>query len=257
MTSFSFQDFVAVFAWLGGACFCGILPLGFAAILFFSARKREQTGSTVSRARPVKAAGLQPGAGLVRLQGQIASRTDPIDGSAENALVYLRLKVEAYESDSDSSGWRGLTDKVRSIPFQLDDGSGAVWVNPDGLDKQLLGDGVTPSQGQIEAACILLGISPNILRGRLRFTLWELRAGQTVTVVGTPVQTQGGPVVARAEKQPFIVSPLLGQAVDAKITTQKKTAQVWTLILGIPGALFLLCGLGGAIISLVRLLIRQ
>ena len=80
MTSFSFQDFVAVFAWLGGACFCGILPLGFAAILFFSARKREQTGSAVSRARQVKAAGLQPGAGLVRLQGQIAPRTDPIDG---------------------------------------------------------------------------------------------------------------------------------------------------------------------------------
>ena len=257
MTSFSFQDFVAVFAWLGGACFCGILPLGFAAIVFFSARKREQTGSAVSRARLVKAAGLQPGSGLVRLQGTIAPRPDAIDGSAENALVYLRLKVEVYDSDPDDSGWKGLTDKARGIPFQLDDGSGAVWVNPDGLDKHLLGDSVTPSDEQAQAACILLGISPNILRGQLRFTLWELRAGQTVTVVGNSVQGQGGSVIARAEKQPFIVSPLLGQAVDAKITTQKKTAQVWTLILGIPGVLFLLCGLGGAIVSLVRLLMKQ
>ena len=59
--------------------------------------------------------------------------------------------------------------------------------------------------------CILLGISPNILRGRLRFRLWELRAGQKVSVVGCVMQGQ-----------PFIVSPLLGQAVDANISTQSK-----------------------------------
>ena len=252
MTTFPFQDLVGVIAWLGGACFCGIVPLGFAAIVFFSARKRARTGSSVAGARPVKAAGLQPGAGLVRLQGSIAPRPGAIDGSAENALVYLRLKVERYESDSDSSGWAGLTDKARSIPFQLEDGTGAVWVNPDGLDKQLLGDGVTPAQEHIEAACILLGISPNILRGQLRFTLWELRAGQTVTVVGTPVQVEGNLVVAHTQGQPFIVSLLLGQAVDAKIITQ-----IWTLILGIPGLLFLFCGLGGAVVTLVRLLMKQ
>jgi hypothetical protein len=191
------------------------------------------------------------------LQGRIAALANAIDGSAENALVYLRLKVEAYESDSDSSGWKGLTDKARGVPFQLDDGSGAVWVNPDGLDKQLLGDGITPNDDQIQAACILLGISPNMLRGRLRFWLWELRAGQTVTVVGTPVQGQGGLLVARAQGQPFVVSPLLGQAVEANISTQAKKAQTWTLVLGIPGALFLLCGLGGALISLIRVLMSQ
>jgi predicted GTPase len=81
-----------------------------------------------------------------------------------------------------------------------------------------------------------------------------LRAGQVVTVVGTPVQGQGNLLVARAKDQPLIVSPLLGQTVDARITAQKKSSQTWTLILGIPGVLFLLCGLGGALVALIGML---
>jgi len=254
MSAFSFEDLIAVFAWLGGACFCGILPLGFAALLFFSARKRGQTGSAVAAAKQTTIAALKPGTGLVRLQGQVAPHTGPIDGASDSGLVYLRLKVEVYDSDSDSSGWKGLTDKARGIPFQLTDGTGDVWVNPEGLDKYLLDTGLTPTQEQVEAACILLGIDQNILRGQLRFTLWELRAGQTVSVVGNPTQGAQGLVIARAQGQPFVVSPLLGQALDGRISTQKKTSQVWTYVLGIPGLLFLLCGLGGAVVSLVRVL---
>ena len=85
-----------------------------------------------------------------------------------------------------------MADSARGIPFQLEDGSGAVWFNPDGLDKQLLGDGTVPDENQVQAACILLGIPTNKLRGQVRFLLWELRAGQTISVVGTHVQGQGG-----------------------------------------------------------------
>jgi hypothetical protein len=248
---------IRTLAFLGIACFCGILPLGFAAILFYSSRKRGQAGSAVGAAKKATVATLQPGPGLARLQGRIAPAENAIDGSAENALVYLRLKVEKYERDSDSSGWEGLTDKARGIPFQLDDGSGTVWVNPEGLDKQLLGNGITPNEDQIQAACILLGISPNMLRGQLRFWLWELRAGQTVSVVGGIAQGQNGLVIARVQGQPFVVSPLLGQVVDAKISTQSKTARTWMLVLGIPGALFLLCGLVGALYSLISVLMKR
>jgi len=250
------ENIIAIFAWLGGACFCGLAPLGFAAILFFSARKRGQVGSAVGAAKKTTVATLQPGAGLVRLQGRIAPHENAIDGSAENALVYLRLKVEKYESDSDSSGWVGFTDKARGIPFQVDDGSGAVWVNPEGLDKHLLGEAIIPNDDQVQAACILLGISPKMLRGQLRFTLWELRAGQTLTVVGNVVQGRNGLEITRTQGQPLIVSPLLGQALDGRISTQTKTSQTWTLVLGIPGALFLLCGLGGALIALIRVLMN-
>jgi len=248
---------IRTLAFLGISFFCGILPLGFAAILFFTSRKRGQVGSAVGTAKKMTVATLQPGQGLARLQGTIAPLENAIDGSAENALIYLRLKVEQYRRDSDSSGWVGLTDKARGIPFQLNDGSGSVWVNPVGLDKQLLGDGITPNEDQIQAACILLGFSPNMLRGQLRFWLWELRAGQALTVVGVVAQGQNGLGIARVQGQPFVVSPLLGQAVDGKISTQSKTARTWMLVLGIPGALFLLCGLGGALISLINVLMKR
>ena len=251
------ENVLAILAWLGGACFCGILPLGFAAILFFTSRKRNQVGSAVGTARKTTVVGLKTEAGLVRLQGRIAAQANAIDGSPENALVYLRLKVEVYTRDSDSSGWKGLTDKARGIPFQLEDGTGAVWVNPDGLDKQLLGDGIVPDESHIQAACILLGISPNILRGQLRFRSWELCSGQTITVVGMPVQGQGGLLVTRAQGQTFVISPLLGQTLDTIISTQTKKARTWTLVLGIPGAIFLLCGLGGALVMLVRMLLAK
>ncbi|NTV38042.1 MAG: hypothetical protein HGA82_02485 [Anaerolineales bacterium] len=257
MTTPDFESFIAIFAWLGGACLCGLAPLGFAAILFFSARKRGQTGSAVAAAKKTTIVAFRSGMGLARLQGQIAPHATPIDGAPENALVYVRLKVEVYEVGDESSGWKGLTTKVRSIPFQLNDGTGAVWVNPEGLDHQLLDTGITPNDEQIETACTLLGVSRGILRGQLRFTLWELRAGQTVTVVGQPTQGQNGLEFIKAKGQTFIVSPLLGQAVDGRISTQTKTSQVWTYILGIPGLLFLLCGLGGAVVSLIRVLTAQ
>jgi len=244
---------ISIIAWLGGTCFCGILPLGFAAILYFTSRKRGQVGSTVGAAKKTTVAALSADSGLVRLHGRIAALENAIDGSPENALVYLRLKIEIYHQ-GDESGWRGLIDKTRCSPFQLDDGSGMVWVNPEGLDKQLVGAGIIPTEDQIQAVCILLNISPDMLRGKLRFNIWELRAGQTMTVVGCPTLGQTGFGIARVQGQPFIISPLLGQELDSKISTQSKTARIWMLSLGIPGLLFLLCGFGGALVSMIRVL---
>ena len=250
------ESIIAIIAWLGGACFCGLLPLGFAAILFFTARKRNQVGGAISAARQTTIAALRPGAGLLRLQGKIAPHANPILGSPENALVYLRMKVEIYDTDAsgESASWRGLTDKSRGIPFQLDDGTGSVWVNPGGLDKQLLDEGIIPDEARIDEACTLLGIDPKILRGRLRFRLWEMRAGQTITVVGGVSQTQDGLMVTHLQGQPFVVSLLLGAAIGSTVSSQTKKASVWTLILGIPGLIFLLCGVIGALVTLIKVL---
>jgi len=278
MSQFSPQDLLSVLASLVAACFCGLVPMGFAAVAWYAARKRSETTLAVSKARRVNIAGVRPGMGLVRLQGRIAPHSAPLDGSAENALVYLRLRVEEYERDQSSgwrpptdkargipfqeeheqdqsSGWRPLTDKARGIPFQIEDGSGSVWVNPEGLDKQLLGEGFVPNDDQIQAACILLGIPPDMLRGQLRFRMWEMRAGQNVSVVGTPQSNpQGEIVIARAPGQPFLVSLLLGQALDATLASQTRQARNWVLFLGIPGVVFFLCGLCWALISLIRAL---
>jgi hypothetical protein len=248
------ESYIAVIAWLAGSCFCGLIPLGIAAILFFTARKRSQVGTAVSRANKLPIGSLQPRQDLIRLQGRIDPAGCGFDGPPETAVVFLRLKVERYQSDQDSSGWRGLTDKVRSVPFRLDDGSASVWINPEGLDKQLLGEPSIPTDEQVQADCILLGISPNMLRGRLRFSMWEQRGGQSITVIGVPTVGLNGLEIKKVPEKPFVVSPLLGEAVEGSLVFQKNKARTWMLVLGIPGAVFLLCGFVGAIVSLVRII---
>jgi hypothetical protein len=252
MNTFTPDQIFAILGWLGVSLCCGLPLLAFAAILFFSARKRGQTGSAVKAVRTTTIAVLQPGAKLARLQGRIVPPASALDGPAGTELVYLRLTVEFY--DPDDSEWKGWTDKARGVPFQLEDGSGAVWLNPDGLDKHLLGKGIVPNDDQIQAACLLLGISPNMPRGELSFRLWEFRAGQTITVVGAPVQGPNGLTIVKASGQPFIVSPMAGEAIENVISTQTKTATVWTFVLGIPGLLALCCGLTGALVMLVKML---
>jgi len=251
------NNVVSIFAFLGIGFFCGIIPLGFALVLYLTQRKRGQIGSAVKQARPVEIMDVHPGLGLVRLQGRIVTPPNALDGPENAPLVYLRFKVEIYRRDSDSSGWVGLTEKAHGVPFQIEDGSGTVWVNPEGLDKQLLGEGIVPSGDQINRACLLLSISTDMLRGQLRYKLWELRGGQTITVVGTPLQGQSGVEVVHNQGQPFIVSPLLGTAIDSTITSQKGKARTWMMVLGIFGGVFVLCGLGGFLVNLIRALSGQ
>jgi hypothetical protein len=251
------ESVLAILAWLGGACCCGLAPLGFAAILFFSSRKRGEVGAAVKMAKRATIASLHPGPGLVRMQGSIDPAGNNFDGSAEKGVVYLHLRGEVYISDSDSSGWRCFTDESRSVPFRLQDGSGTIWVNPQGMDRHLIGEAVVPDDDQIQAAGILLGVSPKMQNQRVRYFLWEFRGGQTVSVVGQVASGPQGLELRHAPGQPFVISPLLGSALDNRLVSQKNLASTWMLILGIPGAIFLAIGLLGALVALIRLIMAS
>lgn len=262
MNQFSPESLLRVLAFLAVAFFCGFVPLIFAAVAMYAGRKHGDTASQVARAIRLKAAALRPGMGLTRLQGKIAPLQNPLDGPPESGLAYLRLQVEEYVSAYTSTGqktgktpgWKPFADKWRGVPFQVEDDSGRVWVDPQGLDRHFVGEGFTPNDDQIQAACTLLDMSPDMLRGKLRFRMWELRAGDIVTVVGAPIQdAQGNLVIAKAQGQPLFVSRWLGNALDEKLAGQTKQAKNWVLFLGIPGLLFLLCGLCGALTSLLAL----
>lgn len=238
-------------AFLGIACFCGLVPLLFAAIAFYAKSKHGEMGEAIAKARRVKISALQPGMGPVRLQGRIAPIQQPLDGTPENGLVYLRLQVEEYVS-ADTTGWKPFADKWYGIPFQIEDDTGQVWVNPEGVDRHFLGDEFVPDDDQIQNACTLLEISPDMLRGKLRFRMWELRAGREVTVIGTPTQdAQGNLVIAKSAQQPLLISRWSEQTLDEKLSAQTRQARNWVLFLGIPGLLFLICGCCGALVSLL------
>lgn len=252
-------EWIRIIAWFGIAFFCGVLPILFAAILTYAFRKRSQVGAQVRSAKKTALSQLHTNSGLVRVEGQIAPGISWLEGAAEEALVYLRLWVEKHEVATDEdehSGWKTLYNKEKGMPFYLVDDSSRVKVNPSDLDKDLVGEGITPNEEQIPLACELLGISPQSLHGRLRFRLWELRAGQRVTVVGSVFQGSEGFELVKAGKNPLIISTYLGQALENQIAGQTKKAGFWALVLGIPGILFFLCGLCNGLIGLVRIISR-
>lgn len=252
-------EWIRIIAWFGIAFFCGALPILFAAILTYAFRKRSQVGTQVRSAKRIPLSQLQSGSGLVRVEGKIAAGASWLEGAVENALVYLRLWVEKFEvatGEDEHSEWKTLVNKEKGIPFYLTDESHRIRVNPNGIDRELVGEAVTPNDEQIQLACELLGISPEILRGRLRFRLWELRAGQPVTVVGSVLQGAEELELGKGGSLPLIVSTYLGRALEQQIAGQTKKAGFWALVLGIPGILFLLCGVCNGLIGLVRMISR-
>ena len=64
-----------------------------------------------------------------------------------------------------------------------------VWVAPDQLDLNLLGEGSFASIKQAEEALKILGLQANSAWGRgLRYRIWELRKGQSLIALGSVQQ---------------------------------------------------------------------
>ncbi len=252
------DDVFAILGSLGIALCCGLPLLIFAGITLFAARKHTQNASLINSAAPSKISTLKPGSQLVRLEGIIKEVPDKIDGPAEAPLALVRLRVEVYERDSDGSGWRAAGDKLRATHFLLEDETGSIWVEPQGLDKLSLGEGIVPATREIaEAAAILSGVNPVVLNAESRARLWELRGGQRVTVIGTVTQRDGTLVLGKAKKDPLIVTSLLGSNIQVQTQQQIKTAWVMTAVLGIPGLIGVCCGLGFMAVNLIGMLQNQ
>jgi len=249
------DDLFALFGSLGAGLCCGLPLLIFAGIAFYAARKHTQNMAQINSAAPTKISTLKPANRLVRLEGVIKKVHEAIDGPPELPLAFVRLKVEVYQSDSDGSGWRGAGDKLRASPFLLEDETGTVWVDPQGLDKLSLGEGIVPATREIaEAAAILTGINPVVFNAQSRAQLWELRGGQRVTVIGAVTQRDGQLVVGKLKDNPFVVTSRLGNIVQVQTQQQIKTGWTMAAILGIPGLLAICCGVVSAGVALIRML---
>lgn len=255
------EDFLRVLFWLGGGLCCGVPLLIFAGVAFYAWRKHTQNLAILSSAAVTKISALRPSNQPVRLEGVIKEVPQALDGPPEAPLAFVRLKVEVYERDTDmrrdrdqdhQTGWRGAGDKTRSVPFLLADESGSVWVDPQGLDKISLGEGIVPTREAAEEAAIQVGIDPSVFNLESRARLWELRGGQRVTVIGVASQRDGQLVVSKGKDAPFVVTSLLGDAVQVQTGQQAQTGRTMAIVFGVMGLLAICCGLLGALVSLLQ-----
>ena len=161
----------------GFTCLLGILLLMLGIVMTTTASRPGQQITAV-----IRIADLQPGMGLVELQGNITDIPHPLDNHPSDPLAVLRLVIE---QNDPSDGWKVVLDRVKATEFSLDDGTGTVWISPEQLDLSLLGEGSFASINQAEEALKILGLKSSSACGKgLRYRIWELRGGQTVIAVG-------------------------------------------------------------------------
>ena len=215
-------------------CACGSLFFAVVAVVFLvlltrSSRLRQQLRATLANLPLQSIAALQPGQGLVRLKGVISQVPEPVPPLPDTAV--LRVAMTRTKTEGDD---RQQMDRIQTRPFLLDDGSGTVWVDPEGLDRSLLGEGVIPEGVDRTAALQAVGLPPT-LSGSVQ--VWVLRAGQEVTVVGTVQQKGDQMMIAKARGKPLVVFP--GDLPDVLAHIGRQTTTAW-LPIGIL-SLIILC----------------
>jgi hypothetical protein len=187
---------------------------------------------------------------MVQLQGRIAQVKDPVARFNDRDLCYLRFKVAEY--DDESRDWRCLVDKRKYSPFLLEDGTGQIWVVPDGFDIDLLGGGFTPNEDQLGEALTVMDVDRAVIRGETMVQCWTLSAGEEIQVSG-PLIVNGKSIYIGKQKD-LTLAILQAGAQLPEISSQKRKshATTWTIVFGIIGIIMLLCSGIYLILALVR-----
>jgi hypothetical protein len=193
-------------------------------------------------------ADLRPELGLVELKGTITQVPRPLDKNVDTPLAVLRLVIEENEPQV---GWKVVLDRVLATEFSLEDGTGTVWVTPDQLDLNLLGEGSFASIKQAEEALKILGLQASSAWGRgLRYRIWELRKGQSLIALGN-VQQQFK--LVGSSRHPVALSPSTEsvQASASEASTGHGVNTLLVLVIAVGGAVFL-----GGVVWLLWALMR-
>ncbi len=227
------------------ACFsalCGVAPLLFAVITFISARKRGSLRDTLQNIPLVKLTQIQPGKEWVKVYVRINRMADSSDGSDAPPYALLRLRIEKWQRGDagERAGWRPFLDQIKTTPFLLSDETGQMWVHPKNIDKNLLGSGRQPDQGQLTNAIEQLNIDPTLFQhGQFRYFLWTLAIEDPVTVMGSTQVQQDATWIMKAKGQPMVLTSLPPEQIQGEVASQSSKARLFTLLLVIPGGLTL------------------
>jgi hypothetical protein len=215
----------------GLLCLMGIIILGLG---LYMNTTSQPTGQEITAVLNI--ADLKPGLGLVELKGTITQVPRPLDKNVDNPLALMRLVIEENEPQV---GWKVVLDRVLTTEFSLEDGTGAVWVAPDQLDLNLLGEGSFASIKQAEEALKILGLQASSAWGRgLRYRIWELRKGQSLIALGN-IQQQFN--LIGSSRQPIALSPstVSVQAPASASSTGQSVNTLFILVIALGGAAFL------------------
>jgi hypothetical protein len=112
--------------------------------------------------------------GFAELSGAARVRTPVIAPLSGMSCVFYRFRIEEEQSGGrGGSSWKTVDQGQSADWFDLDDGTGTIVVDPDGVEAALGRDYYTVGRGD------------GFLARRQRCSEWRVQIGETITVVGT------------------------------------------------------------------------
>jgi hypothetical protein len=112
--------------------------------------------------------------GFVELTGCARVRTPVVAPLSGISCIFYKFLIEQEESDGrDGTSWKTVERGQSAEWFDLDDGTGTLTVDPDGVEVELGQDYRTITRGE------------GLLARRQRCTEWRVTPGETITVIGT------------------------------------------------------------------------
>jgi hypothetical protein len=225
-----------IVGWPGVAVLCGVFPVVCAALLVNTALKNWKV-HWVTHIPLLTVSTLKPSPQSVRLKGRIAGITKPLAAGDTSGRAVLVVHVEELDEEN---GWETRIFRIQTTPFWMDDGTGLIVVDPENLDREFLGEGITPSLEQVDEVIQIMGFSlTHVQEPGLRLRVWELRKEQQVTVVGAVYERDGRNCLAKPAGHPLVITRMDETSLGTQSTHQAKVALFWAAILGVPGLLVL------------------
>jgi hypothetical protein len=112
--------------------------------------------------------------GFVELTGCARARTPLVAPLSGMSCVFYKYQIEQEESGGrGGTSWKTIDQAQSAEWFDLDDGTGTIAIDPDGVQAELGRDYRDITHGE------------GLLARRQRCTEWRVNPGETITVVGT------------------------------------------------------------------------
>lgn len=192
--------------------------------------------------------------GLVELKGKVIKAADELASPvSKTSCVYYEYKIEEWRKSGKSSEWRDIYHETKVVPFHLQDDTGKVLVDLNGVEAQnikvnwfirkqpsILGaifqksanyeDGQKVEEKEMSeqnflSAISILANSARYSNSRLRFTEKIIPSDGDIYLLGNAtstgaahLQNQDGLVIKKGTNEPFIVSTEL----EKKLTGSMK-----------------------------------
>jgi len=180
------------------------------------------------------------GSGLAKLKGKVIPLNALTSPLGNTDCVYYKFKVEYYARRKRRYEWITALEETKASPFLVDDGTGRLFIDPEGLGMDVSWELTTETKMEVESKDLpesaVKFLKRHDLTGRNLYRLKEtiLKGGSVVSILGVVEPATGKDykvsIVANRKNEPCCV---ISDMDEAALRRSKIIQGVGLLVFGV------------------------